>query len=673
MTKPVRGVIMLALVFVSLSSNSQQQKEPKFGEVKPSDFAPTAYSIDSTANAVILFDYGSSYYEGDTKGGFSVIFKRHKKIRILNKNAFDVADIKLSLYADGMMEEKIDELQACTYTLENGKVETFKLDKSSIFKDKLDKNHNVRKFTLPDIKEGCIIEVKYSLNSPYERYINPWQFQGDYPVLWSQYDVEIPNIYSYVVSNHGYLDYTVNDGSTGYENYNILVPGESMASRSEMINFKSPTIIHKWAIKNVPAIKEEDFTTSMSNHVSRVEFQLSKISFPNSPEKNVMQDWYSTSEDLLKNEDFGEQLDKNIGGLQSDLKKIVSGLTDRNDKAKKIFEYIRDYMSCTGQDTKWLSQSLKKSYQNKSGNVADINLLLTASLISQGFTASPVLVSTRENGYANKFYPILSDFNYVIAQVIIDDKPYLLDASNSKLGFGKLTKQSYNGVARVINKTLPAMIVLSADSVMEYKVTNAFFINDTKNNGISGEITHNLGQFESQKIREKLVKTSEDDFFKEIKKEYNGDVEITGMSIENLKNLEQPVVVKYTVNIDTKEDLIYLNPILSEAYKENPFKAAERHYPVEMPATMNENFILRMEIPSGYTVEELPKSSRVNLNENEGVFEYLVSKEENIIQLRSTIKLKKAIFATEDYETLRSFFGYIVKKHSEQIVLKKIK
>jgi hypothetical protein len=92
-----------------------------------------------------------------------------------------------------------------------------------------------------------------------------------------------------------------------------------------------------------------------------------------------------------------------------------------------------------------------------------------------------------------------------------------------------------------------------------------------------------------------------------------------------------------------------------------------------MPYARAETYLLNMEIPEGYTVEELPKSSRVDYNGDEGLFEYLVVKNPSFIQLRSTIKLNKATFFPEDYQTLRDFFGYIVKKHSEQIVLKKIK
>ena len=158
-----------------------------------------------------------------------------------------------------------------------------------------------------------------------------------------------------------------------------------------------------------------------------------------------------------------------------------------------------------------------------------------------------------------------------------------------------------------------------------------------------------------------------------LKKDFSFDTDMSNTSIDSLKTYDAPVSVKFDFKMSTDEDIIYLNPVFEDAYKENPFKAAERKYPVEMPYKMNESFVLNMDIPKGYRVEEVPKSARVKLNEDEGLFEYLVAKDENTIQLRSTLKLNKATFLPEDYQTLRDFFGYIVKKHSEQIVFKKIK
>jgi hypothetical protein len=87
---------------------------------------------------------------------------------------------------------------------------------------------------------------------------------------------------------------------------------------------------------------------------------------------------------------------------------------------------------------------------------------------------------------------------------------------------------------------------------------------------------------------------------------------------------------------------------------------------------MDYTYVLSMEIPKGFQVDELPKSSKVSYNENQGIFEYLIQQNSDNIQMRVHLKFKKAIFSTEEYGTLRDFFAYVVKKESEQIVFKKI-
>ena len=49
----------------------------------------------------------------------------------------------------------------------------------------------------------------------------------------------------------------------------------------------------------------------------------------------------------------------------------------------------------------------------------------------------------------------------------------------------------------------------------------------------------------------------------------------------------------------------------------------------------------------------------------------MIGKTETAIQLRSRIKLKRANYDPEEYESLRSFFDFVVKKHNEQFVFKK--
>jgi hypothetical protein len=113
--------------------------------------------------------------------------------------------------------------------------------------------------------------------------------------------------------------------------------------------------------------------------------------------------------------------------------------------------------------------------------------------------------------------------------------------------------------------------------------------------------------------------------------------------------------------------------MLGTGRRENLFKSAVRSYPVEMLHAMDETYTLTMEIPKGFVVDELPKSVKVSYNTDEGFFEYIVVKDDERVQMRSRIKLKKANFTPEDYSTLRDFFAFIVKKQGEQIVFKKKK
>ncbi|HZG23005.1 MAG TPA: hypothetical protein VEZ17_00425, partial [Chitinophagaceae bacterium] len=316
--------------------------------------------------------------------------------------------------------------------------------------------------------------------------------------------------------------------------------------------------------------------------------------------------------------------------------------------------------------------SLRTIFKNKNGTVADINLLLIAMLRHEKISADPMLLSTRENGYASEMYPLMNRFNYVIAVAHIDGREIYLDASRP-LGFGKLAADCYNGMVRLIAPQ-PGAVFFDADSLKEDKITSVFIINDDKGE-VVGSLRAAPGYVESMDIRSQIREKGESGFFKALEAKYSNDFVIQQHGIDSLGVLEQPIVVHYDFSLkNMTEDIVYFNPMMDEGYRENLFKSADRKYPVEMPYVMNKTFILNMEVPKNYAIEELPKSAKVEFNGGEGFFEYLIGRTgEGAIQLRSRIVLNKAYFPPEDYNSLRDFFGHILKKHNEQIVFKKIK
>ena len=661
--------ICIAMSSIAICQN--KNSKIKFGDITPEDFKPAYYDIDSSADAVILYDVGSARYEGNNQGWFSVVFHVHERKRLLHKLSFDdLATVKIPVYVQHNYQNRLEDLQAATYNLEDGKVTVTKIEKNGYFKDR-DGNYEITKFTFPSLKEGSIIEYTYTITSPLpysNEYLPDWSFQAGYPTLWSSYTIESPQFFDFVVLKHGYLEAVTDTATLTSASFNVLAPGGIDASK--VYNIKSNSVKHTWSYKNIPAIKEESFTTNISNYSQRVEFQLYAHRFPEVDAKFFMHTWPEMAQQLMEDESFGADLSKGNGWLKDDVQNAAGIETEPLKKAKKIYEFVRDNYTCIDYSAIYLSQTLKKTQQSKKGNVVDINMLLIAMLRNAGYSSDPVLLSTREHGKANDVYPMLRKFNYLIANVSINNKQYQLDAADPILGFGHLGADCYNGNARLV-ASLPSLIDLSADSLHESEITTLFISNGEEGN-LTGHYKHVMGQMQSNSMREKMKKTNAEEYFKNVKKSYQFDVELTKNGIDSLKQPEMPVSVNYEFNFKPEDDIIYFTPVLADAaYKENPFSAAERFYPVEMPYCADDTYILNMEIPKGYKADELPKSARVSLNDNEGMFEYLIQQSGDNIQLRCRTKLNKATFEPEDYETLRNFFAFIVQKQSEQIVFKK--
>lgn len=666
-------VAMLSMCCLAVQQISAQGKNSiKFGKVTAADFNITSPAIDTSTNAVILADMGSSVINGNNKGFFSLQFTHLRRIKILSKKGMDAADVSISLYTSGNAEEKLDECKAITYHLENGEVKQTKLENSAIFKEKLSKNVAIRKFTFPNVKEGAILEYTYTITSDFLSHLRSWEFQGtSWPRVYTEYTVKIPQFFNYVFLAQGYIPLK-SENSSKMQNYSVSDQSGTQASRPISLTGYENT--NSWVARDVPALKEENYTSTIDNHLSKIDFQLKQTEFPGGSPTEYIGSWAKAADNMMKREDFGSELTKLNLWLNDDIKTITEGANSSQEKIRRIYAFVRDNFTATYNSGMFLNDNttLKDIFRKKSGNVGEINLLLIAMLRNAGATAHPVMISTRGHGWTHPVYPLMTKYNYLVCETIIDGQRVYLDASQPKMGFGKLSPDCYNGSGFVV-KQQPSNISFDADSVLERKVTMIFLTQDDKN-GLKGIFKSTPGYFESTTIRNKLAKESMDDLLKEIKKSYAFPITLDKPFVDSLNKFDYPVCIGYDLNFDFEDqEIVYLNPMFSEITTKNPFSAAERKYPVEMPFKVSENYILNMDIPKGYKVDEIPKSARVKLNENDGMFEYLITATDQKIMLNCRIDLKKANFAAEDYQSLREFFGYVTKKQSEQIVLKKIK
>src|SRR6185437_4988486 len=256
---PKRYLLTAACLLLLFVSQAQDKLPVKFGKVTPEDFNVAV--TDSSASAVVIADYGTVDFETNIHGWFDIHFKRSRRLKILKRNGFDAAKISLILRQDGNDMEKISGLKASTYTLENGKVVETKLDDKSVFSDQLSKDWIEKKFTFPAIKEGAIVEYTYTEVSPFIFYLRPWSFQCEYPCLWSEYEVDFPDFFQYVTIGHGFLPLNVSNSGSRNERFTLVIPGGADADDHE--TFEDNVVTRRWVMKNVPALKEEPFTTTV--------------------------------------------------------------------------------------------------------------------------------------------------------------------------------------------------------------------------------------------------------------------------------------------------------------------------------------------------------------------------------------------------------------------------
>src|SRR5438046_6212578 len=103
-----QSLCMAFFLFSFIATFAQEKSTVKFSKISPEDFDLSKYKFDTSVSAVVISDVGSSEFEGNTKGWFTLVFKHQKRIKILNKNGFEAANVEIPLYSNGTNEEKLD-------------------------------------------------------------------------------------------------------------------------------------------------------------------------------------------------------------------------------------------------------------------------------------------------------------------------------------------------------------------------------------------------------------------------------------------------------------------------------------------------------------------------------------------------------------------------------------
>jgi hypothetical protein len=628
----------------------------------------TKYDKDTSAAALMLFNSGKSYFILNSDVEFQFVYERHCQIKIFKKSALNMADFSIRLYESGLSKEMLSNIKAYTYNLVNGKVVKTKLDNDNIYRSRTEKTVNVT-FALPEVREGSVIEVAYSITSDFLYDFRGWTFQYSIPARWSQYTYKIPEYFRYRESTKGYFTFDVNKRKKVNDSF-VISNSSSRSSSSERLTPSSDEVT--LALKDVPAFISEPNIDCEENYIQSIEFELSSIQYPGQTVKEYTQTWESVNKKMKEDSDFGLLLKSN-----NFVKDTVSALcmnkkTDL-EKAISIYNYVQSRMKWNNTYSLWAMKGLKKPFEDKSGNSAEINMLLTIMLQTAGLTADPVLFSTRGNGIAISFYPTISKYNSVLTKVDIGGKKYLLDATTKYCPFGVLPPNDINGTGRVINNLNGEWVDLNASD--RYTEEKSYVLNINEDGRLTGYIRGLYSGYAGLVYRNSInSEKTEDDYIRKLQENQKGlnilNYQITGKS-QNYFPLKDSLVVDISDNSEVIGDKILINPLLFEKIEKNRYTLEERKYPVNYNFPYAEKYSFTYVIPAGYKVESLPKSTTLKLEDNSISVTYKVENIDNKVIVNYQRNIGKTIFLPAEYKNLKELYDLLIKKHSEQIILTK--
>lgn len=653
----------LTVLLFSLSLISASAQDFQFGAIPLNDLRMTVYPADTSADAVVLQEFGqASISNGDN---YNLIFRYHARIKILNRNGLSHADIEIGLRKQGTSIEKISEIKASSFNLDEGRIRETQLESKNVFSEDVNKYYELKKFAIPNVREGSIIELSYTMESPFVFNFRTWEFQSDIPKVRSEYWASIPGVYLYNITLRGFLKLHKNESS-------IVKDCLGTATSALSGGFSADCALMKWAIKNVPAFEEEEYMTAKKNFVSAIHFELSEIRHPDGRIDKVTKEWKDAEQELRQDVQFGSQLRKGRD-IGQEVEKIIGDETDELVKATKVYDFIRDWYVWNDTYGKYSEYGIKKAFDARTGNVGDINLSLIAALRFAGLDAEPVILSTRANGTVMELHPVLSEFNYVIAKINIGEKAYLADATAKYHPFGLLPERCLNGKGRVMpdrdsywielkpteaRKTVSQLsLVLGTDGVMRGTLTTIF-----------------SGYDAVAKRKEILSHPTHEEYINALKASLD-QIEITGFTLTNVEEIGKPV--SRTLNIELRafdEESVQnflFDPFVVDKWTENPFKSRERLYPVDFGAPLERVTILNLEYPTQFEIANIPEKIGLALPDGGGRFLFEAKNLENKFTLTNFLSIRKTVFSSTEYHYLKELFNRILQVQNSELIFKR--
>lgn len=623
----MRNLLSIAFLTLSLLLLAQSGQKPKWGKVTNEELNYQSVSFEKEAPAVVLFSEGKTNIES------TFTTSVYKRIKILDERGIEAANQEL-IYYKGSGKESISKLKAQTINVENGVTKVEQVGKNAIFDVNLNEYYNAVRFTFPNVKVGSILEFEYELYDSNMYFIDAWRFQDVYPVLYSNYELY----------NRSSLDYT------------ILLIG----SKTKTINSAS-----KWTLTNLNSYGHSDFLYNPKDMSERVTLQLKgyverqKVYNGTTMYKSVLASWKDLNKELAESHS-----QKKNPGLAKDIAASIPNGATEVETLKNVHDYFKSNFQWNGYYSIYGKLSNRDTYNAKSGNTADLNLLLNSVLLSKNFKTEIVALSTRGNWKIVVSYPYLGQFNTICNLVTLSNGGVVfMDASDLSNGLGYMGLNNYNLVGLLVDPKNEEFVNLN-QQLSEYQSNQVYFFKDgkfhlTRTDKKNGFFT------EKPKETQKGVKD-----ILEVRNALDLLTDVSDKEVKEDGKYQLSRIKGETVAINDAQIIGIENP-LKQVVARYQLKEEKRTQVLEFNFPFHYMGTVVVDVPEGYKVER-PTDFEANhkLGNNEMVYYQKAEMKGDKLHIQYEFFISRAFF-DKQFDQIKNFFRLANLEANKSVFLKK--
>ncbi len=509
---------------------------------------------------------------------------------------------------------------------------------------------NARVFIIsfPEVAQGAAVE--YQVKVYRTKLINKKDFVIDYPVQTSDPIIRADFLLRFPKDNPVNLK-VINDS------YNTFG-----AKLSPLKEEQSGICTYRWQFNNIPQVIPE------SNMPPDAEVTTAMLISSFDTWQEVYDWWWSLAKDKMRSDP----------SIREKVLALTRGKMTEEEKARAIYNFCAKeirYVAVEYGQAGYEPHFAGDVFKNKYGDCKDQAVLLVTMLKEAGISAWPVLIPTKDCYNLNDDFASML-FDHCIACVFLGNRMIFLDPTAETCSFGDLPSGDQNRrvlVCKDNGYAIETTPLFAAEHNL-VKQRTALRINPDESIQAKKDIftygVYDQGQrywllyTQPQLIKEQLEEKIQD---------FCIGAQLLDYKIENLQDLNQPVVLEYSFKGGeylTKAGPLRILPQLANIDTSLVAKSLRR-YPVDFTILEGKETNLTIELPDGFSVKYLPVTVAQVSPWLDFTAQY--SRKNRAIFFTQKTAFKKAVISQNEYKEFKQFFEGLAKDIKQRVVLEKVK